>query len=124
METDSFRIYLDQMFNEEVARALRKANHYVLRASEIGQARANDEQILQKAITKNLILVTLDEHFGDWIVLPLSRHPGVVRIKVHPTTSKRIIEMLLPFLRKHKPNQLKDHLVILSQKHEKWIFTG
>jgi hypothetical protein len=38
-----FKIYLDQMFNLDVA------------------------------------------HFGDWIVLPLSRHPGVIRLKVDPT---------------------------------------
>jgi predicted nuclease of predicted toxin-antitoxin system len=77
-----------------------------------------------KAINENRMLVTLDEHFGDWVILPLSQHPGVIRIKVHPTTSERVLNLLLPFLRKHVQEQFKDHLVILSEKRAKWILTA
>jgi len=82
------KLYLDQMLRLDVAQALRGEGHDVIRASEVGQARADDYEILQKAITENRILVTLDEHFGDWVVLPLSKHPGVIRLKVNPTTSR------------------------------------
>jgi len=58
--------YLDQMFALDVAEALCGEGYDIVRASEIGQARADDEQILQKAISENRILLTLDEHFGDW----------------------------------------------------------
>jgi len=68
-------------------------------------------------------LVTLDEHFGDWVILPLSQHPGVIRIKIHPTTSEKVLNLLLPFLRRHTQEQFKDHLVILSEKRAKWILT-
>lgn len=95
-----------------------------LRASEIGQSRADDEQMLQKAISGNRILITLDEHFGDWVILPLKRHPGVIRIKASPTTSKNVLDILLPFLSLHSSEQFKDHLVILSQKRVKWVSTA
>jgi predicted nuclease of predicted toxin-antitoxin system len=111
------------MFQLDVAQALRNEGHDVERTSEIGQARADDQQILQRAISQNRILVTLDEHFGDWVILPLSRHPGVIRLKVNPTTSPKVIEVLLPFLRLHTPNEFKDHLVILSPKRSKWVHT-
>ncbi len=68
---DIFKLYLDQMLRHEVAQALRDEGHDVLRATEVGQARADDHQILQKAISENRVLVTLDEHFGDWVILPL-----------------------------------------------------
>ena len=97
---ETHRLYLDQMLRLEVAQALRDDGHDVLRASEVGQARADDFQILQKAIAGKRILITLDEHFGDWIVLPLSVHPGVIRLKVNPTTSRNIINLPQPFLRK------------------------
>ena len=96
----------------------------MLRAYETGQARADDEEILEKAISENRILITLDEHFGDWVILPLSKHPGVIRLKVNPTTSKNIIELLLPFLRLYSFDQFKNHLVILSPKRAKWIDTA
>jgi len=121
---EPLKLYLDQMFRMDVAQALRDEGHDVVRASEVGQARADDQQILQKAIAENRILVTLDEHFGDWVILPLSRHSGVIRLKVNPTTSKNVVEVLLPFLRLHSSAQFKNHLVILSPRRSKWVHTA
>ena len=121
---ESLTLYLDQMFRIDVAQALRNEGYDVIHTSEVGQARADDYEILQKAIAENRILVTLDEHFGDWVSLPLSKHPGVIRLKIDPTTSKNAIELLLPFLHLHSSEQLKDHLVILSSKRAKWVHTA
>jgi len=118
-----YKLYLDQMFRVDVAQALREQGYDVLRAFEVQQCRHDDQQILEKAITENRLLITLDEHFGDWVVLPLSQHPGVIRIKIHPTTSKKVLNLLLPFLRKYSQEQFKNHLVILSEKRAKWILT-
>jgi len=117
------KLYLDQMLRMDVAQALRNEGCDVVRASEMGQARADDYEILQKTINEKRILITLDEHFGDWVVLPLSRHPGVIRIKVNPTTSDNIINLLIPFLRIHKLDNFENNLVILSTKRSKWILT-
>jgi len=122
--SEEYKLYLDQMFRVDVAQALREEGYDVLRASEIEQSRYDDQQILQRAIIENRLLVTLDEHFGDWVILPLSRHPGVIRIKVHPTTSEKVLNLLLPFLRMYTQEQFKDHLVILSEKRSKWIRTA
>ena len=121
---ETLKLYLDQMIPSEIAAELRDKGYDVLRASETGQGRADDQQILQKSISENRILITLDEHFGDWVILPLSRHPGVIRLKVIPTTSRKILNLLLPFLRLHSPDQFKDHMVILSEKRAKWIHTA
>ena len=124
LESKKPRLYLDQMFSADVAQSLRDQGHDVLRAFETGQDRADDEEILDKAIFQDRILVTLDEHFGDWVILPLSRHPGVIRLKVNPATSENILKLLVPFLSRHSPDQFRDHLVILSEKRAKWILTG
>ncbi|MEA1911822.1 MAG: DUF5615 family PIN-like protein [Spirochaetota bacterium] len=118
------KLYLDQMIRLDVAVALRNEGYDVIRASEVGQARSDDYEILEKAITEDRILITLDDHFGDWVVLPLSKHPGVVRVKVHPTTSKSTLELLLPLLRNHSSDQFRNHLLILSSKQIKWIHTA
>ena len=118
------KLYLDQMLRLDVAQALGNEGHDVIRASEVGQARADDYEILQKAIAENRILVTLDEHFGDWVILPLSKHPGVIRLKINPTTSKNAVKLLIPFLRLHSSAQFRNHLVIVSPKRVKWVFTA
>ncbi len=117
-------LFLDQMLRLDVAQALRDEGHDVVRASEVGQARADDQQILQKSVDENRVIVTLDEHFGDWVILPLSKHPGVMRLKVNPTTSNNIIKLLVPFLRIYSSGQFKNHLVILSPKRAKWVHTA
>ncbi|MDP3282993.1 MAG: DUF5615 family PIN-like protein [Desulfobacterales bacterium] len=121
---ENFNLYLDQMLRLDVAVALRSEGYDVLRASEVGQSRADDRQILEKAIEENRILITFDEHFGDWVILPLSRHPGVIRLKVNPATSDNIINILLPFLRLYSFEQLKNQLVILSPRRVKWVYTA
>ena len=122
--SEAIKLYLDQMLRLDVALALRNEGHEVMRASEVGQARADDYEILQKAIAEDRNLVTLDEHFGDWVILPLSKHPGVIRLKINPTTSKNAINLLMPFLRLHSSEQFKNHLVILSPNQAKWVFTA
>jgi predicted nuclease of predicted toxin-antitoxin system len=68
---ETLKLYLDQIIPSEVARELHEQGHDVLRAAEVGRNRADDPQILEKAISENRIRITLDEHFGDWVVLPL-----------------------------------------------------
>ena len=121
---ENHRLFLDQMLRLDVAQALQDEGHDILRASEVGQARADDSEILQKAISDDRILVTLDEHFGDWVILPLSEHPGVIRLKINPTTSANAINLLVPFLRLHPPHQFKNNLVILSPSRSKWVSTA
>ena|SRR5438477_4136369 len=84
------------MLRTDLAERLKAAAHDVLRASETGLDRADDSDILARAVADARTLVTLDGHFGDWVVLPLSRHFGVIRIKAHPATSENIAKVLLP----------------------------
>jgi len=111
------------MFQTHTARVFRQTGYDVIRASEVGQSRADDRQILKKAINDNRILVTLDEHFGDWVVLPLHRHPGVIRVKANPATADNILAILLLFLQRLSPDKIRNHLVILSSNREKWVCT-
>jgi predicted nuclease of predicted toxin-antitoxin system len=122
--SETLSLYLDQMFRLDVSHALRNEGYDVIHASEVGQARSDDYEILQKSIAENRILITLDEHFGDWVVLPLSRHPGVIRLKINPTTSENTIELLLPFLHRHSAEQFVNYLIILSSKRAKWVYTA
>jgi len=121
---NGLKLYLDQMFGVDVAAALRREGHDVSRAAETGLSRADDALILERAIREERILVTLDEHFGDWVILPLKKHPGVIRLKVNPATTANVVNLLLPLLRLHSGLQFKDHLVILSTTRAKWVLTS
>jgi len=49
---DALRLYLDQMFGLDVAAALHREGHDVLRAAETGLARADDKLILEEAMRR------------------------------------------------------------------------
>ena len=117
------RLLLDQMIDTEVARTLRKCGYDVIRASEIGLSRADDGVILDQAIQDNRILVTLDEHFGNWAVLPLSTHPGVIRVKANPAVTKTIVSVMVPFLDSHLRVSFRNRLVIVGANRARWIAT-
>lgn len=118
------QVLLDQMIDNNIAKALRQRHIDVLRTCEIGLNRANDAEVLNKAKEEKRVLITLDEHFGDWAILPLEKHSGVIRIKVHPTTSRNILDILLPFIEKNINKSFNNYLVILSKKGTRWINTS
>lgn len=121
---NSLRLLLDQMLDVDVASALRQLGHDVVSASELGLATADDSEILARAILDDRTLLTLDEHFGDWTVLPLSEHPGVVRIKANPTNTGNVLALLLPFVLRHSMASLRNRLVIVRPSGVRSIWTA
>jgi predicted nuclease of predicted toxin-antitoxin system len=112
------------MFRADLAELLRAAGHDVIRSEEAGKSTADDAEVLQAAIDDGRTLITLDEHFGNWAILPLAKHPGVIRLKAHPTTTSNVGKLLLPFLDSHEQMQFQDHLIILSRTGERWVRTA
>ena len=118
------RLYPDQMFRTELADILRNEGHDVVRAGEVDQSRADDAEIITRIIEEGRSLVTLDEHFGDWAVLPLDRHPGVIRLRIHPPLTAKLAERLLLFLRRHEQSEFMNRLIILGPQRERWLTTA
>jgi predicted nuclease of predicted toxin-antitoxin system len=115
------RLYLDQMLRVELASLLREAGHDVTRAEETGHARTDDARILQRAVQEQRTLVTIDHHFGDWAVLPLSEHYGVIRVEAHPTSTANVAKLLLPLLTTHSQADFRNKLMIVSLTCVRWI---
>jgi predicted nuclease of predicted toxin-antitoxin system len=112
------------MMDEDVATVLRAKGCDVLRVGNIGLATAGDDEILTRAIADNRILVTLDGHFGDWVVLPLGQHPGVIRVKATPTTTAAVLTLLLPLLEAHAQTAFENRLVIVRKNGSRWVRTA
>ena len=118
------RLLLDQMLDVDVARELRDPGFDVTQVSQLGMSQADDAEILEEAGRQQRVFVTLDEHFGDWSVLPLSKHAGVIRVKADPGTTGNVLRLLVPFLTRHSDARFEDTLVILRESGVRWIRTG
>ncbi len=117
------RLFLDQMIDRCIAEVLRTAGHDVEAAAQVGMARADDLEILEYCVKHDRVLVTLDEHFGDWTVAKLTTHAGVIRLKVHPTGSRTIEQVLVPFLRRYAERDFHNTLVIVRPTGVRWVHT-
>ena len=117
-------LLLDQMLDSDVAGELEQRGFDVLQLRSIGMSRADDDEVLKEATRRKRILITLDEHFGDWAVLPLSRHSGVIRVKADPATASNILKTLMPFLHEHSERNFADTLIIVSQRGVRWVKTA
>ncbi len=115
---------LDQMLDSDVAKALNQQGFLAVRVSTLGMARASDKDILNAVTESGQVLITLDDDFGDWAVLPLKNHPGVIRVKANPATSRNVLDVLIPFLQKHGNDDFRDKLVIISRWGLRSIHTG
>ncbi len=120
---NGMRLYIDQMLRLDFALMLKEHGHDVLRTEDTGQARSDDADVLKEACRQGRTLITLDAHFGDWVVLPLSQHSGVIRLKVHPPVTAALQRVIIPFLTKHRQEQFQNNLIILSANRERWIST-
>ncbi|MFO0899218.1 MAG: DUF5615 family PIN-like protein [Pirellulales bacterium] len=118
------RIYLDQMLRSEIADKLRVLGHDVLSTRDTGHSVADDRSVLEFAVQEGCVLITLDRHFGDWAVLPLSKHAGVIRLKVHPPETGRLVAVLQRILQAQTADDFRDHLVIAGPVSERWINTA
>lgn len=114
------RFLLDQMFDVAVLAGLREAGFDVLSVAGVGMSTADDAEIMQWAIENKRIIITLDEHFGDWSILPLDTHSGVIRLKVNPTTTVNSLNLLIPFLQNNTNRNFINHLVIVRQTAIRW----
>ncbi len=115
---------LDQMLDIDVAGALIDMGCDVARVADFSMEQAEDSAILAKAVEQDRVLLTLDGHFGDWAVLPLNKHSGVIRIRANPATTRNVLDVLLPFLRRFKSESFDNTLVIVSKTNIRWIKTG
>lgn len=118
------RLFLDQMIDHSVAEALRKQNCDVQCTAEVGMACADDLEILAYCIDQNRILVTLDEHFGDWTVARLTEHPGVIRLKVDPANTRNIQRAIVSFLDRYADRDFRNTLAIVKPTAIRWIHTA
>lgn len=104
----------DQNVRYPAVIALRRLGYDIIHTSEIGMSKTADQEIINKCIQEDRILITFDEGFGDDMTTPLPpHHPGVIRLKLQPQKWDWVANRLDQFLSTTNDAEMKDTLVIL-----------
>lgn len=72
-----------------------------------------DDEILEIAIEKDVLLLTEDKDFGELTYRLKKPNRGILLIRLSGLTIEKKIEMVLETLDKHE-NELKNHFSVLS----------
>lgn len=108
------RFLVDECTGPAVAAWLRNQNHEFFSVYE--QSRGmNDEDIIQKAVSENWILITNDKDFGDMVYRDGRLHRGVILLRLSDERSVSKIQVLSRLFKNHI-DRLSDSFVVVTEK--------
>lgn len=106
----------DENIAPRVVLALRKENFDVLSIHEQKELSGmSDENILKMAKNQQRIILTHDKDFGNLIRQPYQSQGGVILLRLRNQSPQNVIHHLIPFLKKIKPDKIKNRLIVFRE---------
>lgn len=91
------KFLLDENLGKSLALFLTQLGHTALRIKKIYPG-AEDFEVLDLAVEKNAVLVTLDKDFGELVFKKEKTHAGIIFLRLEDQTllnTKRVVKWLL-----------------------------
>jgi predicted nuclease of predicted toxin-antitoxin system len=107
------RFLLDQDVYFLTQRYLKDAGHDVVLVSEIGLARAKDEEILNIAQQEKRILLTRDRDYGN-LVFVQRKGTGVIYLRILPATVNAVHNQLYKVIQNYSEADLEGAFVVVE----------
>ena len=98
---------------------LKDNGHDVIKVSEIGLEKTDDEIILQRSKELNRILITRDKDFGTLVFLKKKNTNGVVFLRMLPSTIDEVHKELLHVLDEHTFKDLISSFCVVEAKRHR-----
>lgn len=108
------RFLVDECTGPNVAAWLRDNDYEVFSVFEEARGMADDD-IIQKALEENWILVTNDKDFGDKVYRDGHLHRGIILLRLEDECAASKIEVLSRLLQNY-PLRLQDSFVVATEK--------
>lgn len=115
--SEAFKILLDQNIPIGVAHWLRstKPDWLVTHTSEIGANLLSDKLIFDWAVREGAAVLTFDEDFADRRAFAVTKHFGIIRLRVWPTTVEEIQNALSRIIASVELVEIKQSLIIVDK---------
>ncbi len=108
------RFLTDQDVYQVTVELLRKLDHDVQRASDVGLAQTSDVEILHAATQQRRILITRDKGFGSLVFLQHREHSGVILLRMTPSIASSVHRELERVLRVHPETELQSCFTVVE----------
>jgi predicted nuclease of predicted toxin-antitoxin system len=91
------RILVDTQLPRLLANCLREQGHDVVHVLDLSLSQASDNEIWEYAISKDLMILTKDGDFAEWVVAGRAG-PRVIWLRIGNCTNRELIDWLIPAL--------------------------
>lgn len=108
------RFIVDECTGPAVAHWLRSQGHEVISVFEDCRG-IDDEEIIEKAVSEESILITNDKDFGEKVFKEGKIHHGVILMRLSDESSAAKIEILKRLIA-HHASTLPDNFVVVTEQ--------
>lgn len=105
----------DESTGNAVANELQRQGHDVL-SIQLQAPGAVDNEILNKAVFEDRILITNDKDFGELVYRSGMPHAGVILFRLHNERATNRVRMIKHVLQNYR-KKLKNNFVVVSEGH-------
>lgn len=105
------RFLADESCDFSVVRALRSAKHDVVAISEV-LPRAVDDDVREKAVSDERILITEDKDFGQLVYASMRRTGGVIFIRFPARARRQLADAVVDLVRQRSQRLVGNFTVI------------
>lgn len=109
------RFLADMGVDVRVVQWLRRHGHDASHLRDEGLHRMPDEEIFEKAVAENRVIVTFDLDFGEIVALSKGRKASVILFRLRNTRTPHVIERLAVVLTDSMDELEKGALVIVEE---------
>ncbi len=110
----SLKFIVDESTGTAVVELLRRSGYDAVAVSEI-MPQAKDDDILNKAVNENRILITNDKDFGELIYRSGRDHAGVILLRLHDEHQENRVRVMVTLLERY-PDRLTDNFTVATEK--------
>lgn len=108
------RFLTDQDVYQTTISYLKNPGHDVIRAKDIGFERASDNEILERAVKDQRILITRDKDFGALTFVTHINSFGIILLRITPDTVSSVHKELSRFLNEHPEGNFKNTFIVIE----------
>jgi predicted nuclease of predicted toxin-antitoxin system len=109
---------LDMGVSYKVARWLNDIEHDAIHLSDQGLNKLSDDQIIEKAVAENRIILTADVDFGQLLAFKKSSPASVIQFRIFDLTPENIIPKLELIFDRFLEELNNEPVIITVQEHK------
>ncbi|MGH7284377.1 MAG: DUF5615 family PIN-like protein [Polyangiaceae bacterium] len=114
------RLLLDQGLPRGSVAELRTLGHDAVHASDVGLARASDEQVLDRARAEDRTVLTLDADFHAILARTQAAGPSVIRIRCEGLDATRLVLLIRSALDQLADEMAKGAIATVDERRIRW----